>query len=469
MEPLSPTQTKTFVIEALKRQKIPYISGPPGIGKSEIVAQVAQEFDLKLIDIRLSQMQPEDLAGIPVTNPKTGRASYYTFDVFPLEGDPLPVDANGNEMNGWLIFLDELSSASEEVMAAIYKLLLGKQVGGHNLHKKAAIVGAGNRECDSAIARALPDTLITRMLPITMKVSSKDWLKWSAESGRGNSIVEAYIKKFPDSLLRTTDPNNRKELEPYATPRGWGVVSDLMNYIDKHYAKKPITDSAGIPVKNGNEFPDPLEVDYHMITSAIGHIEAIAFKEYYINTTKLPNPWDIAQSPGSTIIPPTNAGKVTVIENLVPYYIESPEAIRDAILQYINRMEEEYRATFLSNIRGKLGSTVSDKRLVTEISNRLNIPENIVAINSDDTASNTPFFMDNSENPYISSKRNYYNHQKQLMEKKIELEKYTIDWTREEKIIKSLYNSNWNKNKETVWDYYNVVKENLDPKKGKFR
>jgi MoxR-like ATPase len=220
MEALTPSQTEKFIIEALKRKKIPYVAGPPGIGKSEIVMKVAQDFNLKLIDIILSQMQPEDLAGIPVTNEKTGRASYYVFDVFPLEGDPLPKDKDGDDMDGWLIFLDELSSASEEVMAAIYKLLLDRKVGNYNLHKKAIIVGAGNRESDSAIARRLPDTLITRMLPVTMKVSAKDWLNWANDPNnpKGNSVVNAYIKKFPDSLLRTGDIAARKELRKPLSP-----------------------------------------------------------------------------------------------------------------------------------------------------------------------------------------------------------------------------------------------------------
>lgn len=91
------TQTLTpsgeeFIMNALMIREIPYLSGPPGIGKSDIVAQVAEDFGLLLLDIRLSQMLPEDLTGLPSLNPTTGKAAYNPFDTFPMEGDPIQLD-----------------------------------------------------------------------------------------------------------------------------------------------------------------------------------------------------------------------------------------------------------------------------------------------------------------------------------------------------------------------------------------
>jgi hypothetical protein len=274
-----------------------------------------------------------------------------------------------------------------------------------------------------------------------MKVSYNDWLKWAAESGKENSIVSAYIEKYPDSLLRNGDPAARKELETYATPRGWGVVNDIMNYVEKNYKNEIKEDKAGIPLMDSKEFPDTKEVDYHLIASAVGEIEARAFKEYYINTMKLPNPWDIAASPGSATIPPTNAGKIIVIDNLVPYYIESPEAIRDSVLQYVNRMEDEYRATFISNIRSKFGSTVSDIRLVKEIGVRLHIPETISP--PTDTIADAIFFRKNPD--YVIMDDIYLEKYKYSEKIQDFYEKCgaDIDIEKRKKFIKSIMNQVW--------------------------
>ena len=43
--------------------------GPPGVGKSQMVAQVAKKYSVPVIDIRLSQMEPTDLRGIPFRGP----------------------------------------------------------------------------------------------------------------------------------------------------------------------------------------------------------------------------------------------------------------------------------------------------------------------------------------------------------------------------------------------------------------
>jgi len=365
---LSPNQAKVFITNALLMREIPYISGPPGIGKSDIVAQIAEEWGLKLLDIRLSQMLPEDLTGLPSLNSKTGKAEYNPFNTFPLRNDFIP-----HGYNGWLIFLDELSSATEEVMAAIYSLLLGHTIGGKKIHDKALIVAAGNRASDSAIARELPDTLITRMLPIEMKVSSKDWLKWSKKSEiNSHDTVTEFISKYPDMLIGTVDPTKREELETYPTPRGWDKVFKIMKLHEKQAKKNKITkkDSSGVPVDGtfGAVITPAIQA---MLFSAVGTMAGQAFKEHYDENIKLPYPWEVAQSPSSTKIPTTTIGKVKLTTDLAEHFIETQEQSRDSILVFMNRMSREHCVLFTKTIHDKLGSTKSDIELIESVSKRL--------------------------------------------------------------------------------------------------
>jgi hypothetical protein len=370
MKPMTPSEVRDFVIHALMIKEIAYISGAPGIGKSDLVRQVAQEFNLLLIDERLSQKLPEDMTGVPDLNGPNGKATYRPFDTFPMEGDPVP-----DGYDGWLLFLDELSSASDEIWAAIYSLLLDHMLGGKKLHPKLLIVAAGNRSTDSAIARPLPDTLITRMLCCEMVPSTKDWMEWATRpTTPSNEAVVSFIKKYPDLLNSGVDPSKRDELEAYPTSRGWGKVFKAVNLHEKMTAKAagPRKDAAGIPIDDdGSMVSAPITPTVkRLICSAVGLMAGQSFCEFYDETVQVPAPWEIAQSPSSSRIPSTGIGKVKVANDLAEYFVGTQEQSRDAILVYVNRMDKEHSALFVQTLTEKLGQTQSDQRLIEDVKKR---------------------------------------------------------------------------------------------------
>jgi len=92
--------------------------GPPGVGKSQIVAKIAQQHGVSLIDIRLSQMEPTDLRGIPF---RSGQLVEWSIpSVLP--------DAERHGPSG-ILFLDEITSAPPSVSAAAYQLILDRRLG----------------------------------------------------------------------------------------------------------------------------------------------------------------------------------------------------------------------------------------------------------------------------------------------------------------------------------------------------
>lgn len=102
---------KDMVIDCIQTNLVPYLQSSPGIGKSAIVKEIAEEYDLQLIDIRLSQLDPVDLNGFGAV--QDGIAKYIPFDTFPLVTTPLP-----KGKSGWIVFLDEMSSAPPAIQAA---------------------------------------------------------------------------------------------------------------------------------------------------------------------------------------------------------------------------------------------------------------------------------------------------------------------------------------------------------------
>ena len=183
------------------------------MGKSAIGKQLADAHNLKFIDLRLTELDPTDLHGLP--NFKEGKATFVPFDTFPLEGDKIP-----EGYKGWCIFLDEINSANHSVQAACYKLVLDRMVGQHKLHPKVKLMAAGNLDTDNAITNTMSSALVSRFAHFYVELNNDDWLEWATTSGI-DSRITSYINFKPQDLY-TFNPDS--EL-PYASPRTWEMVS----------------------------------------------------------------------------------------------------------------------------------------------------------------------------------------------------------------------------------------------------
>jgi len=105
------SEAKEMLIDCIKVGLVPFLQGSPGIGKSDIVRTIASEFNLKVVDLRLSQCDPTDLSGFPML--LGDKAGYVPMNTFLLENDSLP-----KGYNGVLLFLDEFNSAPRAVQCA---------------------------------------------------------------------------------------------------------------------------------------------------------------------------------------------------------------------------------------------------------------------------------------------------------------------------------------------------------------
>jgi hypothetical protein len=180
--------------------------GPPGVGKSRIVAQIAQAHGVPLVDIRLSQMEPTDLRGIPFRN--GARVEWSVPALLPEESRH---GARG------ILFLDEITSAPPTVTAAAYQLILDRRLGEYQVPAGWAIFAAGNRYGDRGLTYLMPSPLANRFTHYEIEPHLDDWVAWAHGSGIDERVI-AFLRFRPD-LLFHFDPAHNPIAFP--SPRSW--------------------------------------------------------------------------------------------------------------------------------------------------------------------------------------------------------------------------------------------------------
>lgn len=309
-------EAKEMVSDAVRAKLVPMLHGSPAIGKSSIVKQIAKDYGLKLIDIRLAQADPTDLLGFPQIDKTTGKATYAPMDTFPIEGDKIP-----EGYNGWLVFLDEFSSASKAVQAAAYKVVLDRQVGPFNLHSKVAIVCAGNLETDGAIVEEMSTAMQSRLIHLELVVDMQQWLDWAMTSGIDNRIT-SFIQFKPDALYSFSPDHTDRT---YGSPRTWEFMDRLIKAAGGVVNKKKIPLYAGT-VSNGLA------------------VEFVTFTEIYTN---LPTIERICANP-SGLGMPDQPDILFALTGSIGNHMKDTNA--EALMAYVKRMPIEFQIVTLREV-----------------------------------------------------------------------------------------------------------------------
>jgi hypothetical protein len=180
--------------------------GPPGVGKSQIVAQVAENYNAAIVDIRLSQMEPSDLRGIPFKN---GQKVEWAIPAM------LPDVATHGEAG--LLFIDEITSAPPSVSAAAYQLILDRRLGEYRVPEHWAIVAAGNRQGDRGVTYSMPSPLANRFSHYELDVNLDDWAAWAYRNDIDERVI-GFLRFRPDLIF---DFNPEHNPVAFPTPRSW--------------------------------------------------------------------------------------------------------------------------------------------------------------------------------------------------------------------------------------------------------
>ena len=255
---VSAVQARKSLLRAFKVQRPLFLWGPPGIGKSELVEGITKELGGLMIDLRLGQMEPTDIRGIPFYNKDIGKMDWAE----PVE---LPDEVTAAQYPVVVLFLDELNSAAPSVQSAAYQLILNRRIGKYKLPDNVVMVAAGNRESDKGVTYRMPTPLANRFIHQEMKVDFASWQEWAVNNNIHKDVV-GYLSFAKQDLY---DFDAKSASRAFATPRSWTFVSQLL---DEEEDNDTVT---------------------NLIAGTVGEGLAVKFMAHRRVASKMPNPSDI--------------------------------------------------------------------------------------------------------------------------------------------------------------------------------
>jgi hypothetical protein len=206
---VTPILVKRYLNEKTRRRAV-FLRGPSGIGKSEVVFQTSALLGEHVqnwkgvVDLRLAQMDPTDLRGIPhVVN---GRTQWARPDFLPADG-------------AGILFLDEITSAPPAVQAAAYQLTLTPEDFG--IPSTWMVIAAGNRKSDRGVTYNIAAPLQNRLCDVEVSTTIDDFTNHAITCGIRPEIL-SFLRDRPD-LLHKFEPTG--DIRPFPSPRAWFAVS----------------------------------------------------------------------------------------------------------------------------------------------------------------------------------------------------------------------------------------------------
>jgi MoxR-like ATPase len=295
-------------LHALITERVPvHIWGACGVGKSQIVAQVASDRKCEFLDIRAVQLDPVDLRGLPRIT--ADRAEWVPPKFLPLDGEGI-------------LFLDELTSATQMTQAGCYQLVLDRKLGEYRLPDGWVVIAAGNPASERGVHFSMPRPLRNRFVHLDLEPDFVDWCKWAVKARIRPEII-AFLR-FKPALLHDADAAS--DLNAWPTPRSWEMASNVLS----GFAGR----------QQSGFFAGTTEIEAQLLEGTIGQAattELVAFLRLF---RELPSIDEILLNPDSAPLPDEPSARIAIATALGRALTDHsiPKGIR-----YLDRMPTEMR------------------------------------------------------------------------------------------------------------------------------
>ncbi len=211
-----------------EKDRLPfYLLGMPGVGKTQIVNEIAQELGIGFVSFSLTHHTRNTVLGLPVidTMENGDKFTRYTMSEI-IESVYEQVEAGRRE---GVLLLDEFPCMADSIMPVMLAFLQTKNIGRHVLPNGWVIILCGNPPEYNKASRRFDAAVLDRVREIPIECSVSDFLKYAEERGIHKSITD-YLEMYPDNLSKCIRTGDDMEL---ITCRGWENLSVMLGIYER--------------------------------------------------------------------------------------------------------------------------------------------------------------------------------------------------------------------------------------------
>ena len=217
------------------RQRPVFLLGAPGIGKTAIMEQIAQELDLALVSYSMTHHTRQSALGLPFISHRAYQGVQFDVSEYTMSEIIASIYEvmEGSGRREGILFLDEINCVSETLAPSMLQFLQYKVFGRHKVPEGWVIVTAGNPPEYNKSVREFDVVTMDRLKVLEVEADYKAWKEYAQQKGLHAAILNFLELKKEYFYKIETTVNGRS----YVTARGWEDLSEILSLYEEEGMK----------------------------------------------------------------------------------------------------------------------------------------------------------------------------------------------------------------------------------------
>lgn len=213
------------------RQRPVLLIGPPGIGKTQIMEQIAKECRIGLVAYTITHHTRQSAVGLPFIEKKTYEGKEYAITQYTMSEIVAAIyeKIRATGLKEGILFIDEINCVSETLAPTMLQFLQCKTFGNHRIPEGWVIAAAGNPPEYNKSVREFDVVTLDRIKRILVEPDFDAWLEYACREQIHPAIL-SYLKIKPQYFCHIETTVDGKL---FATPRGWEDLSRFMDAYER--------------------------------------------------------------------------------------------------------------------------------------------------------------------------------------------------------------------------------------------